>query len=149
MEEPKLGLSDILALDRTRLAAERTLMGWIRTCFSMMTFGFTVFKVMAELRLFTAQKVAPLQGARELGLALAGIGTFALLFACLQHWRYMRRLKRAMWHTPYDLALTVAFLVVGLGLTIVGGANVPRRPFRVKQPNTRVAISPAKPTKDL
>jgi putative membrane protein len=129
MEETKLGLSDILALDRTRLAAERTLMGWIRTCFSMMTFGFTVFKVMEELRLFTAQRLTPLQGARELGLALAGIGTFALLFACLQHWTYMRRLKRAMWHAPYDLALTVAILVVGLGLSIVGGLTLRIGPF--------------------
>lgn len=129
MEEPKLGLSDILALDRTRLAAERTLMGWIRTCFSMMTFGFTVFKVMEELQLFTAQKLTPPQGARELGLALAGIGTLALLFACLQHWRYMRRLKRPMWRAPYDLSLTVALLVVGLGVSIVGGLSLRIGPF--------------------
>ena len=129
MEEPKLGLSDILALDRTRLAAERTLMGWIRTCFAMMTFGFTIFKVMEELRLFTAQRLTPLQGARELGLALAGIGTFALLLACFQHWRYIRRLRRAMSDAPFDLALTVAFLVVCLGLTIVGGLALRTGPF--------------------
>ena len=129
MEEPKLGLSDILALDRTRLAAERTLMGWIRTCFAMMTFGFTIFKVMEELRLFTAQRLTPLQGARELGLALAGIGTFALLLACFQHWRYIRRLRRAMSDAPFDLALTVAFLVVCLGLTIVGGLTLRIGPF--------------------
>ena len=129
MEEPKLGLSDILALDRTRLAAERTLMGWIRTCFSMMTFGFTIFKVMEELRLFAAHTLTPLQGARDLGLALAGIGTFALLLACFQHWIYMRRLKRALWRAPFDLALTVAVLVVGLGLTIVGGLTLRIGPF--------------------
>jgi uncharacterized membrane protein YidH (DUF202 family) len=43
VEKPELSLGDILALDRTRLAAERTLMGWIRSCFSTMTFGFTIF----------------------------------------------------------------------------------------------------------
>ncbi|HTO80258.1 MAG TPA: DUF202 domain-containing protein [Methylocystis sp.] len=129
MEESKLGLSDILALDRTRLAAERTLMGWIRTCFSMMTFGFTIFKVMEELRLFTTQTLAPLQGARQLGLALAGIGTFALLLACFQHWRYTRRLRHALSEAPFDLALTVAFLVVCLGLTIVGGLTLRAGPF--------------------
>ena len=49
MNETKLGLNDILALDRTRLAAERTLMGWVRTSFSMMTFGFTIYKVVQEI----------------------------------------------------------------------------------------------------
>jgi putative membrane protein len=129
MEEPKLGLSDILALDRTRLAAERTLMGWIRTCFSMMTFGFTIFKVMQELQLFSGHTLAPLQGARELGLALAGLGTGALLLACFQHWRYTRRLRRARSDAPFDLALSVAFLVVCLGLTIVGGLALKAGPF--------------------
>ena len=129
MEEPKLGLSDILALDRTRLAAERTLMGWIRTCFSMMTFGFTIFKVMQELRLFSGHTIASLQGVRDLGLALAGLGTFALLLACFQHWRYTRRLRRVQSDAPFDLALSVAFLVVCLGLTIVGGLSLKTGPF--------------------
>ena len=31
-----------LAIMRTRLAADRTLMAWIRTSFSMITFGFGV-----------------------------------------------------------------------------------------------------------
>ena len=75
-------------------------MGWIRTCFSMMTFGFTIFKVMEEIRLFSGQTLTPLEGVRDLGLALAGLGTFTLLLACLQHWRYTRRLRRLVSMPP-------------------------------------------------
>ena len=35
-----LETSEVLALDRTRLAAERTLMAWLRTALSMISFGF-------------------------------------------------------------------------------------------------------------
>ena len=132
MEEPKvtLGLSDTLAVDRTRLAAERTLMGWIRTSFAMMTFGFTIFKVMQELRLFSANTLGSSpQGTRELGMALAGLGTFALLIACFQHWRYVRRLKRISPIVPFDLALAVASLVVCLGFSILGGLALRIGPF--------------------
>jgi len=129
MEEPKLGLSDLLALDRTRLAAERTLMGWIRTCFAMMTFGFTFFKIMQELRFLNANTIAPPREARDLGLALAALGTFALLIACFQHWRYTKRLRHGEWDTPFDLALATAFLVVFLGLSILGGLTLRIGPF--------------------
>ncbi len=105
-------------------------MGWIRTSFAMMTFGFTIFKVMQELRLFSANTLGSSpQGTRELGLALAGLGTFALLIACFQHWRYVRRLKRISPIVPFDLALTVASLVVCLGFSILGGLALRIGPF--------------------
>ena len=44
MSQPELKLNDILALDRNKLAAERTLMAWIRTALSMISFGFTIYK---------------------------------------------------------------------------------------------------------
>lgn len=88
MNYQKLGLNDILALDRTRLAAERTLMGWIRTSFSMMTFGFTIYKVMQEVGQINATGGAPVSETRHLGLVLTGLGTVALMIACVQHWRY-------------------------------------------------------------
>ena len=70
MNYQKLGLNDILALDRTRLAAERTLMGWIRTSFSMMTFGFTIYKVMQEVGQINATGGAPVSETRHLGLCV-------------------------------------------------------------------------------
>jgi putative membrane protein len=129
MNETKLGLSDILALDRTRLAAERTLMGWIRTSFSMITFGFTIYKIMQEFGQMNAATGAPVSESRHLGLALAAIGTVALMIACVQHWRYAAQFRRGQSKLPWDLTLAVACLVVCLGLLIVGGLILRTGPF--------------------
>ncbi len=129
MNYQKLGLNDILALDRTRLAAERTLMGWIRTSFSMMTFGFTIYKVMQEVGQINATGGAPVSETRHLGLVLTGLGTVALMIACVQHWRYTSRLRHDQDVTPWDLTLAVASLVVCLGILILGGLLIRLGPF--------------------
>ena len=46
----ELELKDCLALDRSRLASERTLMAWVRTAMSMVTFGFTIYKFLRFLQ---------------------------------------------------------------------------------------------------
>ncbi|MGD0640301.1 MAG: DUF202 domain-containing protein [Roseiarcus sp.] len=127
MDETKRNLSDILALDRTRMAAERTLMGWIRTSFSMITFGFTIYKVLQELRDRTAAAGAQEQEPRHLGLLLAAIGTLALIGACVQHRMYTKQLRHG--NEPWDLTFLVACLVAALGLLIVGGLMFKLGPF--------------------
>jgi len=42
---PNVSESTLLAVDRTRLAHERTLMAWVRTATSMISFGFTIAKL--------------------------------------------------------------------------------------------------------
>jgi len=124
MDEGKRSLSDTLALDRTRMAAERTLMGWIRTSFSMITFGFTIYKVLQELdRLAKGQDQEP----RYLGLVLAAVGTLALVGACAQHRMYTKQLRHG--NEPWDLTFLVACLVAGLGLVIVCGLTFKLGPF--------------------
>lgn len=46
----ELDATTALAVTRTRLAAERTLMSWIRTSFSMIGFGFTILKLFQYLK---------------------------------------------------------------------------------------------------
>ena len=41
---PVFDRSTKLALDRTRASYERTMMSWIRTATSLITFGFTIYK---------------------------------------------------------------------------------------------------------
>jgi putative membrane protein len=116
MSEIQLKTSDILALDRTRMAAERTLMAWVRTALSMISFGFTIYKFLQVLQEQSTLPVLRPQAPRDVGLALTGIGTFAVMIACVQHWKYIKKLRPDQPYRPWDLTFIVACLIAFLGL---------------------------------
>jgi putative membrane protein len=118
MGDSELDRNDVLALDRTRLAAERTLMAWVRTALSMITFGFTIYKFLEALQEESTVPVLRPNAPRNLGLTLIGIGTFAVIAASVQHWTYMNKLSPARPHKPWDLAFIVASLIGLLGLVM-------------------------------
>jgi inner membrane protein YidH len=118
MSNTELKLNDLLAIDRTRLAAERNLMAWVRTALSMITFGFTIYKVLQAIQ---AQSKAPAVHPRTAGLTLISIGTFVLIAASIQHWKYVRKLSSVQPHSPWDPALIIACLLVLLGFLMIGG----------------------------
>ena len=117
MSDTELKLTDSLALDRTRMAAERTLMAWVRTALSMISFGFTIYKFLQVLQEQDKLHVLRPQAPRNVGLTLIGIGTFAVIIACVQHWKYIEKLTP---NQPYklwrDLTFIVACLIGFLGL---------------------------------
>ena len=116
----ELGLADTLAVQRTRMASERTLMGWIRTAISMISFGFTMAKALQ----FAVQEGA-LKGIRayateNVALILIVLGTVSLSFASYQHWTFVRGLPRdGAGPRRLDLTFTMASLIVLLGLLIL------------------------------
>ena len=115
MSEPEPKLADVLAMERTRMAADRTLMGWIRTALSMISFGFTIFKFLEYIHQEGVKPVMRIHGPREVGLTLIGIGIFALVIACFQHWQFIKKLRPDQPYKPWDLAFVVAFLIGLLG----------------------------------
>ena len=104
-----------LAVDRTRLAHERTLMAWVRTSASLISFGFTIYKFFQYLR-EQNQPVHRLFGPREFAMSLVVIGLTALVFATIQHRMEMASLRRHFAHVPYSLATLAAGLVGLLGV---------------------------------
>jgi putative membrane protein len=120
MSATELKTSDILALDRTRLAAERTLMAWVRTALSMIGFGFTIYKFLQVVQEQSTLPVLRPQAPRNLGLTLVGIGTFAVIIACVQHWQYIAKLRPDQPYKPWDLTFIVACLIALLGLLMFG-----------------------------
>lgn len=107
--------SNELSLHNTRMSADRTLMSWIRTSLSLISFGFTIYKFLQALQ--EQNNTAPLnpQSPRTVGLILIGLGTFALITACLHYYTYLRSLGLKIRNNPWEMTLLVAILIGLLG----------------------------------
>jgi putative membrane protein len=84
-EAIKVDKGTMLAIERTQFAADRTLMAWIRTAFSMISFGFTIFKFFQYFGKDTVAGATAGHGPRNLGIALATMGTVSLAIGL---WEY-------------------------------------------------------------
>ena len=102
------------------MAADRTLMGWVRTALSMISFGFTIFKFLEAIQSKElASQTLRAHSPRTVGLTLIGIGLFSLVIACVQHWNYVKKLRSDQPYRPWDLAFVVAALIGLLGLAMI------------------------------
>jgi len=110
--------SNQLALDRTNLAHERTLMSWIRTAISLITFGFTIYKFFQlELELENHPRLHDIIGPRQFAILMISIGLFSLMGATIQYRVHRNDLRRRYAETPpLSLVGVVAALVSLLGL---------------------------------
>jgi putative membrane protein len=118
-----------LALDRNRMASERTLMAWVRTALSMIAFGFTIYKFLQAIQEQSKMPVYRPNAPRNLGLLLVGIGTFAVAVACIQHWKYVRKLSPDQPWAPWDLAFVVGIMLGLLGILILASMIYTSGPF--------------------
>lgn len=84
----------------------------------MISFGFTIFKFFMYLRqsdILSGQ--LPLQGPRNLGLGLVGLGTFLLGMAIVEYLLYQRWLCKEMKQKfPLSTALLAAIILSIIGV---------------------------------
>ena len=108
-----------LAKERNRAAAERTLMAWIRTCLSLISFGFGVDRIVTALQKPSYEYLDdPLYLTRILGLSFIGIGTCAMILAALEHRQELRHIQHEVYRykSRSSLALFVAVALVCTGV---------------------------------
>ena len=118
----KLDAGTELALKRTFLAHERTLMAWIRTSASLISFGFTIYKFFeyfAEARAVSPQP--HVLGARHFGMGMIAVGVIALLLANIDYGREIRALEANYGITQRSAVGKISALVwfFGMGLFIL------------------------------
>jgi putative membrane protein len=77
---------------RTIMAADRTLMAWIRTSLSMLSFGFTIYKVLQTLA--SQGKMEHSNSPQQVGLFLTAMGVAAIVLGTLSYWVTLRDLQR-------------------------------------------------------
>ena len=112
---PNASESTLLAVDRTRLAHERTLMAWVRTATSMISFGFTIAKLVPTGQ--PGERRGGLLDTRTFSTVMIGMALVSLLVATVQNRREMKELRaRYPGRVPRSEAMMVAFLVAGFGL---------------------------------
>jgi putative membrane protein len=114
----------LLAFARTGLAADRTLMAWIRTAFSMISFGFTIGKFFEYLN-EQSHRTAREGNGHVLAVLLITLGIASLVAGVWEYRHAVNRLEEAagLGHRTRSI-LVVAILVALLGVVALAGLFV-------------------------
>ena len=108
-----LDVSTKLAIERTRAACDRTMMAWIRTGTSLISFGFAIFKFF-QLELHEKQGNYRI-GTREFALIMVIVGMLSLLMGTIEYRRNIQALKKLDPDIPRSLAGVLAGLIFLIG----------------------------------
>lgn len=111
-----LSNSELAAL-RTLLATDRTLMAWLRTSLALISFGFTVYKVLEGL---AGEGANVATSPRVAGTIMAGAGTAVMVIGITGYVRSLRLvgLDAAVKAHRFSILMAAGMVVVGLIVTI-------------------------------
>ncbi|MCX7589175.1 YidH family protein [Phenylobacterium sp. 58.2.17] len=110
--------SDLGAM-RTIMAADRTLMAWVRTSLSMLSFGFTIYKFLESA--VQSDQLARADSPQHVGLFLAGVGTLSMLFGVISYWTTLKDLQRTEEFRLGRPALFISLVMLMAGVALFLG----------------------------
>jgi putative membrane protein len=122
-----------MAMERTFLAEDRTLMAVLRTALAMISFGFTIYQFLGKLAHSLTNGVVTTGSARNFGETLVILGVVLLISGLYSHYRALHTLQarrgylhdRGLLKTPPLYRPTATGLVSAalliLGLVAVAG----------------------------
>lgn len=106
-----------MAGHRTWLAQERTLMAWVRTATSMITFGFTIYKFF-QFEVARSARNGVLTP-RDFGLIMISIGLLTLLLAIISRRKQSAALSKQLRQRRTSLSEIVAILMFAFGILVL------------------------------
>jgi putative membrane protein len=104
-----------MAATRTLMAADRTLMAWVRTSLSLLSFGFTIYKILQGFQDSGSLGIPHEYTPRTIGLFLTGMGTVAMVMGTIDYVATLREL-----HTLKDFRLTRPAFIMALLMSVTG-----------------------------
>ena len=115
---PAIDVNIEMAKYRTYAASERTLMTWIRSSLSLITFGFGLSQISQALAQAHPENAARLTPhARVLSFAFVILGIGCPIFAVIQHHIERKRLRapQYVYREPIALGILSAGIIAGIG----------------------------------
>lgn len=106
------------------MAADRSLMAWVRTGLSLISFGFTIYKFLdfsREQLIATGKPVSKISSPAVVGLIMIGMGILSLAFGILENWYAIRELRENFTTNRRRYAEMKAVMVIVFGLFIFLG----------------------------
>jgi putative membrane protein len=111
-----------LATRRTIMSADRTLMAWVRTALSMISFGFTIYKLLEGFQ-ESGLALGRFQSPRMMGLFLTGLGTVSMLAGILEHSSALKEFREQkivrVWRPTFVIALIMSLTGLFLFVSII------------------------------
>src|SRR5262245_3904121 len=102
-----------LGVKRTVMACDRTLMAWIRTSLSMISFGFTIYKFLDGMA--QGGEITRTDSPQRVGLFLCGLGTLAVIMGTVGYWVNLKDLNRIE-----DFRIGRPVLIMALIMSLTG-----------------------------
>lgn len=137
--DTKTNLTNELAMERTREAADRTLNAWIRTSIALIGFGFAIAKSYEYVETgyveWTGRILDPFHAPLLFGGAFIILGLLGTFAAVIQYGRILDRIRsgRFTYMEPRRLPqiMAISVLVIGLfGLVAVGATILHHKWFQ-------------------
>ncbi len=106
-----------LAKYRSRAAADRTLMAWIRTCLSLIGFGFgipTIVRAIENTRI--SHHLNPVRFSVIVGLSFIVTGMLGMFLGLREH----RKLLKQIQNNRYTYETSHSAEIIGVALLVIG-----------------------------